>query len=104
MTTFGMSTTVTADQCELLVRGEVDVAVADELAALGVQCAAHECVQRVIIDLSSVTFLDSTGLAALIQIQNDVDARAKKLTIRGATRSALKVLEITGLDKVFDLA
>ena len=46
------------------VRGEIDMASADELSAALDDVAAEE---RVVVDLSGVDFMDSSGLAVLLR-------------------------------------
>lgn len=60
-------------------------------------------VSQVIIDFSELTFIDSSGLNALVACQKRLDDGNQGCTIRlVATRpSILKVLEVTGLDEVF---
>jgi anti-sigma B factor antagonist len=79
--------------------GEVDVANASAFrAALDV---AYEPGRQLIIDLANLSFIDSTGIAALI-------AAAKRssrggFVIRNPSQVVQKVLEITGLMGRFGL-
>ena len=56
-----------------------------------------------VLDMSGVTFLDSTGLGALIGTRRRVHAFHGSLAIVLTDDTTLRVFEITGLDKVFDL-
>ena len=85
------------------VSGEVDVSTApvlhDALAAV------PESSARVVVDLSAVTFLDSTGIgvlvAALMRLRDGPSAGTLGLVV---TRPHLnKVLEVTGLTTIFDI-
>jgi anti-sigma B factor antagonist len=82
--------------------GEVDIGSVEtlerELDALERQEAL-----RVIVDLTGVTFIDSAGLGVLV-------AEAKRLNAVGGTfvlvaddPRILRVFEITGLDRMFDI-
>lgn len=55
------------------------------------------------MDLSQVTFLDSTGLGAL-HAEQPFEDRDKRLALRGVTPPVSKILAITGLDKAFGLS
>jgi anti-anti-sigma factor len=75
---------------EIEVRGELDLAVADQL---------REAIERmderqVLIDLSSCEFIDSTGIAVIVQA-SQVDGR--KLVAHSPTAQVLRILQITGL-------
>ena len=56
-----------------------------------------------VLDMSGVTFLDSTGLGALIGTRRRVHAFHGSLAIVLTDDATRRVFEITGLDKVFDL-
>jgi anti-anti-sigma factor len=52
----------------------------------------------VFVDLGSVTFMDSTGLAALIVAREAADARGIRLRLRDVPPRVLKLFTLTGLD------
>jgi anti-sigma B factor antagonist len=52
---------------------------------------------EVVIDLSSLSFLDSSGIAVLVTGQQKLVAQGRRLVVRGARTHALKVFEIAGL-------
>jgi anti-sigma B factor antagonist len=56
---------------------------------------------RIIVDLEEVGFLDSSGLGALVGALKRVNERGGRLVLACPEGSPLKVLTITGLDKVF---
>lgn len=81
-------------------RGEIDLATSgqfkstlDELVVAG-----HV---HLVVDLSEVAFLDSTGLGALIGARRKTHAFKGSFSIVCADEQLLRVFEITGLDKVF---
>ncbi|HEY7107591.1 MAG TPA: STAS domain-containing protein [Acidimicrobiia bacterium] len=79
-------------------RGEVDMATAPRLAEALVQFANGS----VTLDLTSVTFLDSSGCSALVAAHKCLRRRGSRLYVRGATGSVLRVLELTGLSRALD--
>ena len=56
--------------------------------------------ERVILDLSQVEFLDSSGLGAVVGSMKQL-GRARKLDLVGLTPTVEKVYRITRLDRVF---
>src|SRR3954454_25089355 len=75
------------------VSGEIDFAVARY-----VEEALVPGDQDVIVDLSNVTFLDSSGIAAMVRAHLRQLAEGHGLAIRGATGPVSRVLQITGVD------
>ncbi|HTX73186.1 MAG TPA: STAS domain-containing protein [Rectinemataceae bacterium] len=52
---------------------------------------------RLLIDLSAVRYLDSTGVGALISILQLMKQRGGELRFRGVTGSPKRVLEMSGI-------
>lgn len=53
------------------------------------------------IDLSGVTFMDSSGLNALIRARNAMEDRGIKLVISGISHQVRHLFEISGLTTAF---
>ena len=51
----------------------------------------------VVIDLSEVGFVDSSGLRVLVEAHQRADADARRLVLSGARRPVMRLLEISGL-------
>lgn len=82
------------------VRGEIDMATAPALLReLAEAVRAQQC--RVIVDLTDVTFMDSTGLSALVLARRRAVASGGEVRLVGASGMLRKVLRITGLDEIF---
>lgn len=82
--------------CVARLSGELDVAsvprFADALAP-----AISRTRQRVILDLSSLDFVDAAGLGAIVAAGNALRSRSGELTIRAPSPFMIRLLEITGL-------
>jgi anti-sigma B factor antagonist len=86
----------------IAVRGEIDLFTAPELKQ-----ALTEAVEagdyRVVIDLTDVSFLDSTALGVLIGAVKRLRSRGGALAIVNTETSIAKTFEITGLDQIFTI-
>lgn len=56
---------------------------------------------KIIVDLSGVTFVDSTGLATLVQGMKRSRQQGGDLLLCGLQRSVFMIFELTRLDKAF---
>ena len=83
--------------------GELDIATAEQ---------AYSYITEVIdgrprgqapvtVDLSGVTFCDASGLGALARLARHARAAGRQLRLTSARPSVLKIIRITGLDRVF---
>jgi anti-sigma B factor antagonist len=93
---FELHTSRAADVLVLRVSGELDLATAPQLAeAID---AATDTVDRVVVDLSSASFLDSSALNVLVHARRSLGERDIPLRVVSPTdRSVRRVLEITHL-------
>jgi anti-sigma B factor antagonist len=85
----------------IMLSGEIDLQVAPTLREAGDAAIAHAAGNPVHIDLSGVTFLDSTGIGALVAISNAAHDKDVPLRLRSVPEKITKLLSITGLDDVF---
>jgi anti-anti-sigma factor len=85
----------------LVVRGEIDLATADELRARIGDYAALVGAAPAVLDVAAVTFIDSTGLKALLSAQAELPD-GQRLALRGVPSLFQRVLEITGMLDAFD--
>lgn len=84
------------------VSGEVDVQSAPELRD-GLTGLLQDGSHDVVVDLSGVSFLDSTGLGALVAARTVADDAGGSLPLVCTHARILKLFAITGLDGVFDI-
>jgi anti-anti-sigma factor len=85
----------------LTVEGELDLASAPSLkwALTDIIDAGND---QLVVDLSGVTFIDSTALGVLVGIRKNLRPGAR-LAIACTHPDVLHIFELTGLDSTFDL-
>jgi anti-sigma B factor antagonist len=59
--------------------------------------------QRVVIDLSDVDFMDSSGLQELVRLEEHVRQLGSEMVLAQPSVTVRRLLELTGLDAHFDL-
>lgn len=83
------------------VRGEVDLSWSQ-----GVRRTVLDALGRaraVTVDLSEVAYIDSSGIAALVEGFQQARGRQQKFTLLKASDAVLSVLRLARLDRVFPL-
>lgn len=58
---------------------------------------------RLVLDATNLTFIDSTGLGAIISIMRQVREKDGDIKIYGLNREVEQIFEITRLNKLFDV-
>jgi anti-anti-sigma factor len=86
----------------LPLRGEIDLNTADEMLARGTRLLTN-CGPDVplIIDLGAVSFMDSSGLSALVRLRRAAEAKDAQLLLRDVPDRVRTVLRLTGLSEHF---
>lgn len=82
------------------VVGELDAEAAPELRR--VLAAAIVTGGRIAVDLERVTFIDSSGLRALVDAQRTADEFGVDLAVVAATPAVARLLGLTDLDHLAD--
>lgn len=80
--------------------GELDLATADPLV-VRLEGLVAEGSGRVVLDLRHLTFIDSTGLRALIAIRALAEACGKRVVLRAPNRSVKRALDIVQFGQAF---
>ena len=84
------------DRVAIRAKGELDMAATPTLTQAIVSAAG---VARITLDLSGVTFLDSSAIGALVASGRDVSEQGSRLEIGPRSDIVSRVLQITGLDE-----
>lgn len=56
-----------------------------------------------VVNLSGVDYMDSSGVASLVKVMSRCRAVGVSLRLAGLTRRVRSIMEITRLDKIFDI-
>jgi len=84
------------------VKGEIHVSTAPEFAAQ-LDGAIAQDHPAVVLDLTEVEFIDSTGLSVLLNGLRSVTLRGGRLALAVSNPTVLRLFEITRLDSTFDI-
>jgi anti-sigma B factor antagonist len=86
-----------------VLSGEVDAHTATQLAShfdplpSGLDGA-------LVLDMAQVTFMDSSGLRVLIELNRRASAAGVALTVRAPSRAVARIIEISGLSDVIEVS
>ena len=89
------------NQVVVVLRGELDVAVAVSVVAELSVVAARE--RNIIVDLTGLGFIDSSGLAALVRVRKHARQAGGDLLLASPQQQVLRLLTLTRLIDVFSV-
>ncbi len=83
------------------LRGDVDLARSPEARALILQFLEQR--SDLLVDLSEVAYIDSSGVASLVEGYQVAKKEGLKFGLIGVSEAALSVLRLARLDQVFPI-
>ena len=81
--------------------GEIDLATSPKARKAILDCLASR--RPVLVDLSGVTYIDSSGIASLVEGFQNARTEGLKFCLVDVSEAALSVLELARLNKVFPI-
>ncbi len=87
----------------LTVRGELDVATAPAVREALLGLLTRDPLPDVTVDLSAVTFLDSSGLGVLLMAARRWESAQRALVLHRPSPIAARVIELTGAMRAFTI-
>jgi anti-sigma B factor antagonist len=86
----------------LAVDGEIDIATAPVLDEAIEQAVSDGC-EKIAIDLTSVSFMDSTGLRTLIVAHRSLEGTEGRLVVIPGSGPIRRLLEVAGVVDTLDV-
>ena len=85
----------------LPLNGEIDLHVSPVITQ-ALDAMTEKKPERIVIDLSQATYIDSAGLAALILAMQMVEAYGGRFLLAGVHETVRSILETSRLDQIFE--
>lgn len=85
----------------LELSGDVDLSCSPDARKQVLQCLDGGL--HLLVDLSGVTYIDSSGIASLVEGFQTAKKKGVKFGLVGVSPAALSVLQLARLDKVFPI-
>jgi anti-sigma B factor antagonist len=81
--------------------GDIDLSCSPEARKVILECLTGKL--PTLVDLSAVTYIDSSGVASLVEGYQTAKKKSLEFGLLGVSEAALSVLELARLDKVFPI-
>ncbi|MCP4186216.1 MAG: STAS domain-containing protein [Gammaproteobacteria bacterium] len=83
------------------LEGDVDLSTSPEVRKLMLDCLRKK--PQLLIDLSQVSYIDSSGVASLVEGYQLSKSQGSEFALIGVSEAARSVLQLARLDKVFPI-
>ena len=84
----------------LAIEGDIDLHISPAITE-SLDAMIKKKLERIVIDLSSATYIDSAGVAALMLAKQEVEAYGGKFFLSGVQETIRLILETSRLDRIF---
>lgn len=81
------------------VSGEINITTSPDLKKVFEKNSA----KKMVVDLEKVTYIDSSGLATLVEVLKKIRGQGGSLGLAGLSDKVRSLFEITKLDKLFSV-
>ena len=81
--------------------GEVDLSCSPDARKQILECLGAD--KDLLVDLSQVSYIDSSGVASLVEGYQTAKKKSRKFGLIGVSDAAMNVLQLARLDKVFPI-
>lgn len=103
MSTFAVHPVLDADQAMLVLSGDVDLNAVDHLKREAERCLTSTDRTSLLLDLGAVTFIDSSGMGALVAVHHRAQARDKTLELCNVPEHVNRLLTLSALDSLLTI-
>ncbi|HYZ28512.1 MAG TPA: STAS domain-containing protein [Thermoleophilaceae bacterium] len=99
---FSVTVSTDGDQAVVMLRGELDMSGVDR-ARQAVEQAESLDKQLLVLDLSQLEFIDSTGLEVVLRAARRAHEAGRRLIVRRPSSYVRRLLALTAIDQSLDV-
>jgi anti-sigma B factor antagonist len=99
---FSVLVSTNGDRATVALRGELDLSGVDR-ARQAIEQAESGAAALLILDLSELDFIDSTGLEVLLRAAQRAHDDGRRLIVQRPSRYVRRLLEMTAIDRSLDI-
>lgn len=92
----------TPELLSIEMKGELNTIEANKMLQL-VDTYKHMLNKPILIDLTHLDYISSTGLRWFLIIKKEADANGQTVTIKGMNKNVASIFKMTGFDKMFEI-
>lgn len=99
---FSVTVSLDGDRATVALRGELDLSGVDR-ARQAIEQAESGNAQLLVLDMSELEFIDSTGLEVMLRAARRAHDDGRRLIVARPSRYVRRLLEMTAIDRSLDV-
>ena len=93
---------INGDNCTIILSGEIDLDLSPQVRE-NIKQSFENC-KSLSVDLGKVSYIDSSGVAALVEGMQISKKAGKEFSLINVSNEVMKVIKLAHLDKIFNVA
>jgi len=89
--------------CVVDIRGQIDLSSSSKMRTAVLDAIKAKGISRVAVNLTEVSYIDSSGIATLVEGLQLARSHSCRFVIYGLQQAPREVLQLARLDKVFEI-
>lgn len=85
----------------IILSGGIDYSTQEEFKQANIQALSADSLSEIHVNFAETTFLDSSGIRALVMLQKEADASGKPLILQNCNEEMREIFDIGGVDRMF---
>ena len=94
---------VTREIARIVLAGDIDFSTQEDLGRAIAQALSIDPAKEIRVDMTNVTFIDSSVIRALLKLQESAIARGKSISIWNCNAHIREIFVIGGFDLMFTI-
>lgn len=87
---------------EIKINGEIDIYTAGSFKE-SVENAIDDGNKQIILDLSELSYIDSTGIGVLIELRKEGAEKNSTIVLKKPRKNIMKLFTLTGINQIFTI-
>ncbi len=88
---------------KIILSGGIDYSTQEEFREANHKAMSAKHVREIHIDFTNVSFMDSSGIRALLILQKQAEEKGISLVVFNCSKSIREIFEIGGFDRMFTM-
>ena len=90
-------------KASIILSGGIDYSTQENIRNAIEKALAADQMNEILVDFTDVTFMDSSGIRALVVLKKKAEEQGKSLVLKNCSKSIRELFEIGGFDQMFTI-
>jgi len=94
---------INGEIANIILQGKIDHSMQEKFRQVNDEVLDAKGAKEILVDFTKATFMDSSGIRALLILQKDAKSLSRKVILQNCNKNILNSFEVGGFDKIFTI-